>query len=555
MMSVIGFMAILGPLVVVHELGHYIFARIFNVRAEVFSIGFGPKLWGRQIGETEWRLSAFPLGGYVKLFGEDRDAELSDAESARALHKQAPWKRFFIFFGGPLFNFIFAILVFMAILVLGEQHPASVIGRVVDGSAAMKFGFRSGDEIQSINGTPVRRFDEVLHKISESPLQRLTFKVLRVVDGKSSEHEVVAVPSTQEGYSVYGEATHVGEIDGIILSPRGTQVGVSSNSSVAGSFGLQTGDELGAWNGRPVKSWEELNSLYSALKPGDGVKLSFKKKGSSSASVEFEFRKGSNAESKLEDDWGLYSTELFVDKTIKDSPAEKAGLKSGDRIVSVSGRIVQSFFELKDGVQRAGERRGDVTLEWERSGQVQRSVITATETKTTDPFLKKVTQYTIGVVPMLVLVEPKTVTEKVLNPVSLIYQGTERMLSESWRNIVTIKKMVTGDVSMGALGGPIMIGKIAGESLSRGIIVFLKTMALLSVGLGVMNVLPIPVLDGGHLMLLGIEAVRGKPLSIRQMEVVQQVGLSLILLLMVVVFKNDLTRLPFFQSTSTSVSK
>src|SRR5437763_11875735 len=103
MLSVIGFLIILGPLVIVHEFGHYIFARIFNVKAEIFSIGFGPKLWSKQLGETELRVSAVPLGGYVKLLGEDRDAPLPEAEARRALHKQAAWKRFFIFFGGPLF--------------------------------------------------------------------------------------------------------------------------------------------------------------------------------------------------------------------------------------------------------------------------------------------------------------------------------------------------------------------------------------------------------------------------------------------------------------------
>src|SRR4051794_8608355 len=127
--SVIGFLIILGPLVVVHEFGHYLFARLFGVKAEIFSIGFGPKLWSHQRGETEWRVSAIPLGGYVKLLGEDRDAEITPEEAKRALHKQAAWKRFFIFFGGPLFNFLFAIVIFMTILAYGEKQMASVVGR------------------------------------------------------------------------------------------------------------------------------------------------------------------------------------------------------------------------------------------------------------------------------------------------------------------------------------------------------------------------------------------------------------------------------------------
>src|SRR5271170_7702280 len=138
LLSVIGFLVILGPLVVFHEFGHYLFARIFNVKAETFSIGFGPKLWSKQLGETELRISVVPLGGYVKLLGEDREAELTPEEAKRALHKAPAWKRFFIFFGGPLFNFLFAIVVFMAILVIGEPQVASVAARVVHHSDAEK---------------------------------------------------------------------------------------------------------------------------------------------------------------------------------------------------------------------------------------------------------------------------------------------------------------------------------------------------------------------------------------------------------------------------------
>ena len=116
---VFAFVLILVPLVVFHEFGHFIFAKIFGVRAEIFSVGFGPSLWARQLGETEFRVSAIPMGGYVKLLGEDRETALSDEEKKRSLHHQKAWKRFFIFFGGPLFNFLLSIMFFMVILVLG----------------------------------------------------------------------------------------------------------------------------------------------------------------------------------------------------------------------------------------------------------------------------------------------------------------------------------------------------------------------------------------------------------------------------------------------------
>jgi regulator of sigma E protease len=144
---------------------------------------------------------------------------------------------------------------------------------------------------------------------------------------------------------------------------------------------------------------------------------------------------------------------------------------------------------------------------------------------------------------MLVLAEPATVVERIYNPFTLIWKGTERMVTFTWRNFVSIGKMFTGNVSVGTLGGPILIGKIAGESLSHGLVTFLTTMAILSIGLGVLNLLPVPILDGGHIVLLWIESARGKPLSMRQMEIIQGVGLVLILALMGVVMKNDITRL------------
>jgi regulator of sigma E protease len=150
------------------------------------------------------------------------------------------------------------------------------------------------------------------------------------------------------------------------------------------------------------------------------------------------------------------------------------------------------------------------------------------------------------VMPMPSMLEPAMVTERILNPFMLVYKGTERMIELSARNLISIGKMVQGQVSVKSLGGPILIGKLAGESISRGLLDFLKMMGILSIGLGVLNILPIPVLDGGHIVLLAIESLRGKALSLKQIEVAQQVGLVLILLIMGVVMKNDISRLPIF---------
>lgn len=537
MISVLGFLIILAPLVVVHEFGHYIFARIFRVKAEVFSIGFGPRIWSKQLGETELRVSVVPLGGYVKLLGEEQDRKLSSSELKRSLHKQAPWKRFFIFLGGPLFNFIFAILVFMAILAIGEQVPSNLIGRVVAGSEAARAGLQSGDRILKVDGATVAKFEDIVTAIHGDPGRTVKFDVQRV--GQANPVQIKVKTRAEKGFTVYGEQTDVGVIEGMLPLPRALDVGVSNPESAAAKAGVVTGDKVIAFEGQPLRTWEELESRYAAFPHSTIIRLKLKK--ANGDEYETRFVKPAAGES-LGEAWGLYSSELFVEKTVAKSPAEASGLKAGDRLIAVGSLNVQSFFSLKDAVQKSGETDGKVSLKWEREGKILSATLTPTSSVTRDPLLKKVTQFTVGVVPMLNLAEPDTIVERTWNPFLLVGRATERMVVLSWRNFVSIKKMFSGDVSTSTLGGPIMIGKIAGESLSRGLIAFLTTMAILSIGLGVLNILPVPVLDGGHLLLLGIEVVRGRPLSVRQMELIQTFGLVLILALMGLVLHNDLTR-------------
>ena len=537
----LAFVIILVPLVVFHEFGHFVFARIFGVKAEIFSVGFGPRLWSRQMGETEFRISAIPMGGYVKLLGEDKESGLSEEELKRSLHAQAPWKRFFIFFGGPLFNFLLAIFIFMVILVVGEPQMSSVIGRVVHNSAAAKAGFTSGDRVLAINDKPVKRFEEIILALNENPEKPLDFQVRHPHSEKIDLIRVVT--SSQSGFSIYGESTSVGEIEGILPAARANQIGISNPRSLAGMAGMETGDKLVEFSGRLISSWEDVDDLYAKLPPNTKFTLQFQSTRTGKLQ-NLSWEKPSDS-SSLGQVFGLHSSELFVEKTVAQSPAEGAGVKAGDRLIGVGDQDVQSFFELKDAVQRSGEKEGRVLLRWERQGQKFSAAIVPTATSGRDPVLNKTTQYTVGVIPLLTLADPDTFVERVWNPFKLIPMATERMIVFSWRNFVSLKKMFTGDVSVGSLGGPIMIGKIAGESLTRGLVAFLTNMAIFSIGLGVLNVLPVPVLDGGHLLLLGVEMVRGKPLTLRQMEVLQGVGLVFILTLMGIAFHNDIARLFF----------
>ncbi len=543
MLSLIGFVLVLIPLVVVHELGHFLFAKLFNVKAEAFSVGFGPVVLKRQVGETEFRLSAIPLGGYVKLLGEDPTVELGEAERARALHAQVPWKRFFIFFGGPLFNFIWAALVFMAMMAIGEPQISSEVGRVLHDSPAAVAGFLPKDRIVAVDGQPVTKFEEFLGKIGERPSATVDVEVER----KGARVVLKAQTGAEEGFSVYGEKKDVGILDGLIPSARMTRIGLSEPESPAGRAGLKTGDDIAAIQGTPVETFEQLEEVYATVAAAAPKEVRLRVK---TGGVEREAILRTDSSSRLTGnpgtDLGIHSAELFVEQAIPGSPAEKAGMQKGDRIVTVNGNPVRSFFELRKKIQKSGEDRGKVDVAVVRQGKEVSFGIVPQETTERDPLLKKLKQYTIGVMPVASMLEPGMVIERTWNPFVLVWKGTARMIEMTERNLVSIGKMVIGQVSVKSLGGPILIGKLAGDSISRGLLDFLRMMAILSVGLGVLNILPIPVLDGGHIVLLGLEKIRGKALTLKQIEVVQSAGLAVILFIMVIVMKNDISRLPIF---------
>ena len=457
MLSILGFLITLAPLVIVHEFGHYIFARIFDVRAEIFSIGFGPRLWNKQLGETELRVSLIPLGGYVKLLGEDRDSPLSPEEQKRALHRQAPWKRFFIFFGGPLFNFLWAILVFMAILAIGEPQVGNVVGRVVKDSAAAHAGFVSGDQIITLEGKPVRHFDDFMMVVNDNPGKALQVQVEH--PGSSQLVDLKVTPSSEDGYSMYGESTQVGDIEGLIPSARAGEVGVSDPNSAAAQAGFKTGDLITEVNGSPVKSWEDLESVYARSTPGTVFHFTVEKSvngapatgTSKGPTARIDLTKPITKTSSVKADtsgtfgsaWGLFSSELFIEKVVPKSPAAEAGLLAGDRVIAVGGAVggrpakrVESFFDLKDEVQAAGEKDGKVQMQWERDGKTQTAFISPTTTQQRNAVLKVTKQYTIGIMPMLVMTEPVMVTDQIWNPFTLVWKrnGTHgRLLLEKSR--------------------------------------------------------------------------------------------------------------------------
>ncbi len=354
MNAVISFVIVLGALIFVHEFGHFIFAKLFGVRVLKFSLGFGNKLVGRQWGETEYLISAFPLGGYVKMYGEQPGEVISTQEADRSFVHKPVWQRFCIVFAGPLFNLLFAVALFHGIYALhGLPEPVDTtrIGQVTPGSAAAKAGLKKGDILLAIDGHPVTTWEQVSELIRTSGGRRLRLRISR--DGR--EQTVIAKPVMEKVKNLFGEEEGQRYMLGIVRAPE-----VRFN------------------------------------------KVSFIEAGKAA----------------LEETWSL------------------------------------------------------ITL-----------------------------------------------------------------------TIMGIVKILQHVVPASELGGPIRIAQIAGQQLEAGWMNLVYFMGLLSINLGILNLLPVPVLDGGHLVFLTVEAIRRRPLSPQVMEVSQRIGMALLGTLMLFVFYNDIFRI------------
>ena len=434
-------LVLLGILIFVHELGHFLFAKLVKVKVLKFSLGFGPKLIGKKSGETEYQISAVPLGGYVKMLGEDSEGEIAEEEKARAFNFQPVWKRALIVLSGPVFNLIFAALVFAVIFLSGIPLPYPDIGKITEKSPAFKAGLMTGDRILQIDGSAVKSWDEVDTALDESAGRTMLFKVDR--GGKVLELSVT--PEKESENNIFGEKKKVWDIG---ASPL----------------------------------------LYPV-----------------------------------------------VGEVIKGARADKAGMKKGDRILEVEGKPLQTWQDMTAVIHANPEK--PLTFKIKRDGSILDLTITPEKSTVKMPGAEEKTIGLIGVRP-----EGNDFIKRFSLPSSL-WLGVRKTWEVSVLTIVSIIKLIERIIPAETIGGPILIFQMAGEQASHGALSFFTFMAVISINLGVLNFLPIPVLDGGHIFFLAIEAIRRKPLSEKVMMVAQRAGLTVIITLMVFAFYNDIMRL------------
>ena len=440
------FVLVLTLLVFVHEFGHYWVGRRFGIHAEVFSIGFGPELlgWTDRHG-TRWKISAVPLGGYVKFLGDNdassatpSDQSLSADQQRRAFFTQPLYARAAVVLGGPLANLLFALLLLTAVFyVAGEPYSPAIVAVQADGPAAQA-GLRTGDQMLRLNGQRVDRFEDI----------------------QDTQFLYLAKPMTVE---------------------------------------YRRGDAL--LRGEILPTFCERTDKY-------GNKIRF--------------------------------GELGIDQLIRpvvggfvaNSPAEAAGLKIGNLLLEIDGKPVEHFTRIPELI---GNRAGHpVTVKYDRDGRRYETTVTPEADQVTDCTGK---EKTVG----RLRIRPAGVTEFRSHDIGgSVLAGVRQIWGMTTMFYTSMAQIVTATRPVDELGGPIRIAKAAGEASYGGWIGILNLVIALSVVLGVFNLLPVPMLDGGHLAMYLYEAIRGRPLGLKAQELGLKVGFALVVGMALIATFNDI---------------
>ncbi|MEE8580311.1 MAG: RIP metalloprotease RseP [Myxococcota bacterium] len=531
----------LGVLIFVHELGHFLVAKLCGVRVLKFSLGFGSPIgfgnfrarWERN--GTEYVIAWFPLGGFVKMLGEnlyvqgeDSPDEVRDAAPDEYLSAKPTWQKLSIVFAGPAMNLLLPVVAFIGVLMVGIPRPAAVVGTVEIESPAFRAGLRPGDTLLSVDGEPVEYWSDVEEPVRARTSGELVVRLRR----DDREMEVVIPTHARSGLDEFGIVKEVGWI-GIENHRLPALVGVVNVRSTAARVGLRSGDRILRLDGAEVEDWEALRRLYAAAGP---------------AAVTVAVRRNPDEEPiELQlpalrdlDALGVVPATILVQNVSEGLPAARAGLRAGDLIVAVDGRPAGSFMSFRETVHSSQGRALRIT--YAREGETTTVPVQPEERLAPGPLGIEERNYLIGITHAPVMILGAQRIERQRNPILALPRAVAMTVDMATQFMRGLGKLITGEVSRDKLAGPIGIAEIARRSLDLGWIAYLYTMILISINLAILNLLPIPILDGGQALIFAIEGVKRAPISLRTREIVQQIGVTMILMLMGLAFWNDISR-------------
>ncbi len=542
---VIPFVILLGILIFVHELGHFMVARWCGVRVEVFSLGFGKKLFKYTKGDTTYALSMIPLGGYVKMFGEQPGDNIKPEDRAVSFTHKNVWQRIAIVLAGPLMNFFFAILLFFIVAMTGESARKATIGDVKPNSAAYAAGFKPGDTIININNSiEVQSWEDFQRFLSQKEKKDIQFTVGVKREGSENVETLNVTAVSKENPNILSRFDFVAEVEGLSLYSKGTTVGVPASSPLY-TLGLRTGDAIKSVNGTAVANWRDLTSKMSAASAKEALTLEVS--GIRDNDVEpknftVTLAPTETIKSYSLDSLGIEGSDLYLSKVVEKSPAAEAGLLAGDRIVKINSTKINEWEEVITNI-KSFDGKEPVAISVNRENQVVDLKITPKISTQTNAYGGEEKRYTIGIVPFANVADINIINVKSKSLAAGLAKGVSHTWDYSVMTVLSFVRLFENKISPKHIGGVLSIGQAASETFKMGINYFLQMMALISVNLFVLNLLPVPVLDGGHLVFYIIEVVKGAPLSIKKMEIAQQVGMVLLMSLMVFALFNDFSRI------------
>lgn len=532
------FALLLGVLVTVHELGHFLVAKLCGVKVLKFSFGFGPKLLGFTKGETEYQIALLPLGGYVKMAGDVPGEELAPEEAHRGFLAQPPLKRMAIVLAGPAFNLIFPVLIYFFVFWGPHEAVSTRLARVDPGTPAAAAGLHPGDKILEVDGEKVRTFEEMADAFVgrfERPIP-ITYE-------RNGQQFATNVTPLKYVESNQVESTERGRIM-VEATPPLPIVGVPAGSA-AEKAGLQTFDRILAVNGTLVS---DESSLEQALAKAQGTleltvqRLKPMEVGGLEIRVpevlklHVEKQPGQEGLAAL----GAELDDLYMAEVLPGSAAAEAGIHAGDRLVALNGEPLGSFRMLE--VKLNGLETTPFELTWrgpngEHTARLSLAPLKVEGQPPDKPALGIRSWFpTRGEVPPM---------EKVMVTVTwddALKQAVHVVPKIIRQTVKAIASIGSSKVPVSSIGGPIMMYQLASRSAEQGWDYFLNLMAVISINLGVVNLLPIPILDGFHLVAAGWEGVRRRPIPVRVREVANVIGLAMLVALMLVAMFNDITR-------------
>ena len=515
------FVILLGVLIFIHELGHFLAARYFGVKVEVFSLGFGPKILKYKKGDTLYCLSLFPLGGYVKMFGSNPLEELSEEEKTQAFLYKKVHQKWLIAFAGPLMNLVFTVLAFFMLAKIGVPSLPPLLGDIQKDTQAYKEGFRSGDLVLSVNGQKISYYEQLAEKLKHSKGKILDFKIK---DSNKNIKEIKTTVQKKINENPLERKKEIGFIEGLTVLSTGLRVGIIEGSQ-AYKKGLRTFDEIVKVNDQPLRYWRDLSS---ALKSQNRSKIVFKRD-SKEKTIFLSVEQNSSLT-----DLGIEPSFLYIEKTGADTPANQAGLKKGDRLVSIQGEKLLSWEQVLNTVKNS--KGAELKIKYQRGEKIN-TVFISPKPLFVEGNIK--TRYMLGIVSGAFSVFPPDTVR-----VRAFFESISYSMSETVSLLGSIAlglgRLIQGEISIRTLGGPVAIGRLAHRSFHHNLLSFLSLMALISLNLFFLNLLPIPLLDGGHILFFTLEGILGRPISVKKLLLAQQLGLVFIFSFMGLALFNDI---------------